>query len=305
MTVDPVTLDAAIRLAAFNWLEEQTAIHGDVLPWRLLQGGFEYDGRRVPLLSMQGIFKPAVLPELPLTIRTSHEGPYDDHFGYDDLLRYRYRGTDPQEPDNVRLRSAMRHHTPLIYLHGVVTGRYLAVWPVYIVGDDPGTLTFSVAADDARAARSLAEAAVPPPEVELRRRYATRDVRQRLHQRGFRERVLRAYRGQCPVCKLRHAELLEAAHIVPDTEPGGDPVVPNGLSLCRLHHGAFDHLLIGIRPDHTVEVRQSILEEEDGPMLLHGLKEIHDQRIWTPRSHERRPNPELLERRYERFRRAG
>ncbi len=87
MPTDPSTRDAAVRLAAFAWLEEQTALHGDVLPWSLLLAGFEYDGRRVPLVSMQGIFKSAVLPELPLTIRTSHEGPQGDHFGFDDVLR--------------------------------------------------------------------------------------------------------------------------------------------------------------------------------------------------------------------------
>ena len=82
--------------------------------------------------------------------------------------------------------------------------------------------------------------AVRYDDAGYRRRYATSQVRHRLHQQGFRERVLAAYREQCAMCRLRHPELLEAAHIIPDTEPGGDPIVPNGLSLCRLHHGAFD-----------------------------------------------------------------
>ena len=141
--------------------------------------------------------------------------------------------------------------------------------------------------------------------ADLRRQYATRETRQRLHQRSFRERVLQAYQDRCALCRLRHPELLEAAHIIPDSEPGGDPVVPNGISLCRLHHGAFDRYFIGIRPDYTVEVRHSILEETDGPMLRHGLQGVHNQRIWTPRSAERKPDPDLLERRYERFRKAG
>jgi putative restriction endonuclease len=99
--------------------------------------------------------------------------------------------------------------------------------------------------------------------------------------------------------------LLEAAHIIPDTEPGGEPIVPNGLSLCRLHHGAFDTYLLGIRPDYTVEVRRSVLEETDGPMLRHGLQGVHNQRIWTPRSANLKPARDLLERRYERFLKAG
>ena len=34
---------------------------------------------------------------------------------------------------------------PLVYLHGVVEGYYMASWPVFVVGDDSGMLTFTVA----------------------------------------------------------------------------------------------------------------------------------------------------------------
>jgi len=303
--------DTRIRLTIFAWLEEQTRIHGDVLPWSLLAHGLYVDGERVPLVSQQGIFKPRVLPELPLSIRTSAEGPYDDHFGRDgETLLYAYRGTDPKHPDNVRLRKTMAEQVPLVYFHGVVTGRYLAVWPVYVVGDDPGALMFSVMADQPvvglrAVASSVSESGRQAQNTDFRRRYTTTQVRQRLHQQGFRERVLAAYQQQCALCRLRHPELLEAAHIIPDNEPGGEPIVPNGLSLCRLHHGAFDTYLLGVRPDYTVDVRRSVLDETDGPMLRHGLQGVHNQRIWTPRSSELKPDRDLLERRYERFLKAG
>ena len=62
-------LDSRVRLAAFSFLEAETRrAPDDVLPHALLAKGFEFDGRRVPLLSPQGIFKPAILPEMPLTI---------------------------------------------------------------------------------------------------------------------------------------------------------------------------------------------------------------------------------------------
>jgi putative restriction endonuclease len=54
--------DMRVRLASFKWLEEQTSVHGDVLPWSLLIKGLEIDDERVPLVSMQGIFKPRVIP---------------------------------------------------------------------------------------------------------------------------------------------------------------------------------------------------------------------------------------------------
>jgi putative restriction endonuclease len=103
---------------------------------------------------------------------------------------------------------------------------------------------------------------------------------------------------------LGHEELLDAAHIIPDGEPGGDPIIPNGLALCKLHHAAFDRQFLAIRPDYIIEIRADILREKDGPMLVHGLKEMHDKRIILPKVVRERPSPALLERRYERFRSA-
>ena len=68
-----------------------------------------------------------------------------------------------------------------------------------------------------------------------------------------------------------------------DGKPRGEPVVSNGLALCKLHHAAFDANIIGIRPDYIVEVKRDVLDETDGPMLLHGLQGVHHSRIWTPR----------------------
>ena len=298
--------DKRVRLAAFQWLEDQVAARGDVLPRTLLQHGFEIAGERVPLISQQGIFKPRALEEIPISITTTVHGPYDDRMDADDLLRYRYRGTDPHHPDNVGLRKAMFRGTPLIYFHGILRGKYVAVWPVFIVGDDRESLAFRVAVDDpahidayARA-RSMA-VAEEEPEAAGRRRYVTGIVRQRLHQRAFRERVLEAYRRQCALCRLRHAELLDAAHIIPDGEPGGEAIVENGIALCKLHHAAFDGFFLGIRPDGIVQVRADILEEHDGPTLLHALQGLHGARALLPRSGRQRPSRERLEERYARF----
>jgi len=130
-------------------------------------------------------------------------------------------------------------------------------------------------------------------------------VRHRLHQQAFRARVLEAYRTRCALCRLRHQELLDAAHIIADAKPEGEPVVSNGLALCKLHHAAFDRHFLAVRPDYLIEIRQSVLEEEDGPMLLHGLKEMHRQPILLPHSEALRPDRGRLEERYEAFLRAG
>ena len=238
LTKDDIDIDLKVRLAAFNWLSKQVRIHGDALPRSVLAQGFEFENQRVPLVAPTGIFKPKLLPQIPLSITTTPEGPYDDSFGPDQLLLYRYRGTDPQHRDNAGLRMAMFRKVPLIYFHGVVPGKYLAVWPVFIVGDDPQNLTFKVAVDDMSLMASGWDSGTEAPSVsdtgaEARRAYITASVRNRLHQRGFRERVLRAYREQCAFCRLRHLELLEAAHIIPNGEPDGEPIVKNGISLCK------------------------------------------------------------------------
>lgn len=298
--------DAEVRAAAFDWLREQVGIHGDVLPWRTLTRGFEHRGHRVPLTGQQGIFKPRVL-EHPLSIRTAPSRPYEDGFGDDGLLRYRYRKQGgPDHPDNVGLRRALRLKLPLIYLHGIVKARYLAVWPVYVVDDDPLAGVFTVAVDDARIRVETGSGAeegflVAEDDPTARRRYVTGLVRHRLHQRTFREKVLRAYRSQCALCRLRHERLLDAAHIIADREEEGEPTVSNGVALCKLHHAAFDSFFLAIRPDYRIEVRRDILEESDGPMLIHGLQELHHRDILLPRADRHRPARELLERRYRQF----
>lgn len=303
--MDPAHQDALIRKAAFDWLEAQRTRYGEVLPRGLLAQGFEWQGERVPLVGPQGIFKPRVIPEIPLTITTAPNGPYEDHFADAHRLLYRYRGTDPNHHENVGLREAMRRRTPLIYLVGLIPGRYLPIWPVFIVADNPADLSFTVMADAQDTILDTlergAETARNSEPDEYRRRYITAAVQRRLHQTSFRERVLKAYAEQCALCRLRHRELLDASHIIPDTDPRGEPEVSNGLALCKIHHTAFDRYFIGIRPDAVVEVRPDILEEEDGPMLQHGLKGLHGQRLFLPRQARHRPDPEALAYRYESF----
>jgi putative restriction endonuclease len=273
---------------------------------RLLAAGFVFEGTRVPLLGPRGIFKPAVC-ELPLSITTvplvaGKQPPYPDHLS-GAMLSYSYRGQDPRHRDNAGLRRALELRVPLIYFFGTVPGQYLPAWPVFVVADNPASLTFSVQVDEA--AVLAAEPGLVLRDEDARRSYQTRITLQRMHQATFRQRVLRAYQLTCAVCQLRHAELLDAAHILPDGHPHGEPIVPNGLALCKLHHAAFDSNIIGIRPDLILEVRADILDEIDGPMLQHGLKGMHGQRIRVPQRVALQPRPEFLDERFELFRRAG
>jgi putative restriction endonuclease len=76
------------------------------------------------------------------------------------------------------------------------------------------------------------------------------------------------------------------------------------LSLCKIHHAAYDSNILGVDPGYVVHVRHDILEEQDGPMLRHGLQETEGQRIRLPRAASKRPHAEYLEERYRRFRAA-
>jgi putative restriction endonuclease len=299
-------IDLQVRLAAFNWLSEQVNIHGDVLPRQLLQQGFEFQSQRIPLVAPQGIFKPQIL-ELPISITTTPKGPYDDFLGKDNFLIYRYRGTDPNQRDNVGLRKVFELGRPLVYFHGLEPGKYLATYPVYIIGDDQSNLTFKVSVDDPVPAFEYAQTSVSRQIAEVsdaRHAYLTSTVKIRLQQRAFREKVLDAYRSQCAFCRLKHRELLDAAHIIPDNLPDGKSTIDNGLSLCKLHHSAYDSFIIGVTPDFIIQVREDVLEEEDGPVLQHGLKGLHGSKLILPSSKSKYPSRDALDWRYSRFTRA-
>jgi putative restriction endonuclease len=81
----------------------------------------------------------------------------------------------------------------------------------------------------------------------------------------------------------------------------GLPEVPNGLSLCRIHHAAYDGNILGVDPDCRIHVRRDILEETDGPMLIHGIQELQDKRIQLPRRAMDRPNADYLGERFRVF----
>ena len=228
------SLDDEIRAAAMAQVRRLRDLYGGRIPRSALMEGVSVRGQRIPIWNYQkGIFKPAALGRdgAALSVQTSAESPYDDvHDADAGEIVYKYRGENPSHPDNVALRQAMVATRPLIYLVAVDPGFYDAILPVYVAADDPGALQFKLLVDqmfavDMDSARTAA-----------RREYATRAVLQRLHQQRFRRMVLVAYREQCCICRLKHVELLDAAHILPDRHPKGEPIVTNGLGLCKIHH---------------------------------------------------------------------
>jgi putative restriction endonuclease len=290
----------AVRLAAFDHLRGR-----DTVTWQELVHGFSFEGERYPLISQRGINRLRRIGPVPLSVATAperpgRERPYDDRLGADDTIQYRYFGTDPSHPDNVGLRIAAAERVPLVYLYGLERSVYAPLFPVFVIRDDPATLSVTLQVDVGAASLSLPQ--VSEDRAALRA-YVTQAAKKRLHQFAFSRHVLHAYGRRCAMCRLRH--VLDAAHILPDGHPRGDPVVPNGLALCRLHHAVFDADIVGLHPDYRLVVRSDVLDEEDGPVLEHGLKRLHGSTILLPRRAASHPDRERVAERFEKFQRAG
>jgi putative restriction endonuclease len=287
---------------------EQDAVREDVFRWldaRRRAGAYEFsreelinytfNGERIPLLDTgRGIRNPADF-ESTLTIMTSSKKTeYSDGISPEGLVTYSYQSREGG--DNVKLLRAFTKADPLVYFLGVRPGYFVAFYPAYIVHDDPIQRTVSIALDE-----SLRLFDDPLHLKEYERRYAERLVKTRLHQPMFRARVLRAYESACTICSLKHAELLDAAHIIADSQAAGVAEVTNGLALCKIHHASYDQNLLGITPDYEVRIDRDLLEEVDGPMLRHGLQDMHGRPLTLPRRQADHPSRERLAEKYALF----
>lgn len=310
----PDPRDLALRQAALQRARELQERYDDLIPIVALREGFQYGGERVSFGSFfNGIYRPSIMHgRAALTINTAapkvgKPPPYEDSFDTSSG-RFTYRFRDPAKPtakaalaaeaDNNTLLAAFEDGEPLIYFRGIFPGQYALIAPAFITRVDRAARLIEL--DVALPLADLTERGlVSDPEV---RRYATHEAAYRLHQHRFRAAVLIAYRRRCAVCELKEAALLQAAHIVEDSDPRGIASVVNGIALCAIHHLAYDRNLLGIDPSGVVHITRRLLEETDGPMLKTGLQGFHNAPILQPAQKTERPDPELLEIRYERFR---
>lgn len=292
--------DEDVRSSCFSQLAILCAEFGDEVPYvGGLDRGFQFRGRRVPYLSrMKGIHRAAAQRgPAALSITTSAGGPYNDT-PTDAGVLYAYRSGSVDQADNRALREAMRLQVPLVYFVGTRPGWYTPIFPAFLTEDDPANRVVHVTYGRMIGPMDEREAASISDEIE--RSYVVREVNVRVHQRRFRAHVLPAYQDQCAICRLKEVRLLDAAHIVGDLEERGNAVVTNGVSLCSIHHRAFDQDLVGIDTDYRVRISPRLLDEDDGPML-DLLKGFQAQPIHVPRVAALRPDRERLAERFERF----
>jgi putative restriction endonuclease len=261
---------------------------------------FVYDGEIVRLIDPQGgIWNPGASwtasPALSatLSINTTLSGIYDDQEVADGLWRYDYQ-SGGVEGKNTKLRKAWELQLPIIWFRQQEIGRRYVPYLVYVVDDFP-ELGYCLISPDL----SLSLAIKTGDEIQ--KRYALREMKQRLHQPAFRAKVLSAYGVRCAVCNLQMGALLEGAHITPDSDPNSSTKVNNGISLCKIHHSAYDATLLGIDTDFSIHIRADVMQESDGPMLKYGLQEMHGKDLILPSQQDHWPDLSRLSDRFHEF----
>ncbi|MEI8067289.1 MAG: HNH endonuclease [Actinomycetes bacterium] len=259
-------------------------------------GKFNYAGQEVRVIDSQGgiwnpkgPWGPGMEFVATLSINTTNSGKYEDQEMSGGLWRYDYQAGG-SAGKNTKMRKVMEFQFPLLWFVQQENGRYIP-YRVFIISDFPADGYCLIAPD-----RELAS--VASSESEIERRYAERIMKQRLHQPAFRAKVLAAYETKCAICRINHGRLLDAAHIIPDSDQSSTTSVTNGLSLCKIHHAAYDINIVGIDAEYKIHIRYDLMEEVDGPMLEHGFKGADKTELWIPRNVAAQPNPELLSRRF-------
>lgn len=302
--IDP---DRQIRSRAITWVLDLHKRSG-TLSWGQIKQGFQFQGEQIRLATRaRGIFKPKQMKTL-LSIktvipRTGRKVWYDDQsidqavFGRREHFEYSFMKGSRADQVNALLIQACNLRLPIIYLVGVAPGLYEPIVPAFIYDFDSASRRCSVGPGYP----SVIQQGIPD-DVDSRR-YSVGLAQARLHQSKFRASVLSAYGNRCAITGLPVARLLDAAHIVEDgNEKLGQPVVPNGLPLSKIHHAAFDADLIGIDPDRKIHLATKLLDEHDGPML-ELLKGCDGKTMHLPKRYEDYPDPARLEARFAHFRR--
>lgn len=121
------------------------------------------------------------------------------------------------------------------------------------------------------------------------------EAENKIRKAGFRQAIMRIYEYTCSVCQIHILTLdgesvTEAAHIIPFSISKNDDV-RNGISLCKLHHWAFDKGLISLNKTHRVIVSELISER--GPTEWR-LKTLQGKEILLPDHKELYPAQEAL-----------
>lgn len=303
----PITTSQEIRAAAgFEILKLVRSRGTNIVPWSDIDKGFIFQGTRIYYATKaRGIFKPKeIVDEAALSIkevrpsRAGRVAPYNDRDLENGLVAYRLQRGELSNSSNRQLTEAYRQRQPLIFFRGVEDALYEVIYPVFVLSIDPKTMEAVVTLDAGNLGPDSSESS--QLEEPIVRGYSETRGRSRHHQPAFRKRVLLAYGLRCALTGLPLPKLLQAAHIIPDSEDG-EASVRNGIAMSYLHHAAFEQNLLGIDPDGIIHLSESIRTTKDGPLFEHGIIRLDQQSIRLPSFQGHRPNRDFLAQRFEEF----
>jgi putative restriction endonuclease len=302
---------SAILQAAFDKLSDLESMWGDEIPWAEISQGFVLGTETVLMANKaRGIFKPRQMTRGLMSIKTTEpragrERRYNDLEIGSEFYQYALQVGDVYGGGNRHLWEAKEDQSPFVYFHAVAPGIYKAIWPCYVLAihlekQQCDIIVGPRTSIDHGQTSAVIYALPSAPE----RAYAIRESRIRLFQATFRENVLLCYKKQCAISQLKVPQLLDAAHITPDSDEDSTTEVSNGIALSKLHHRAFDAHFIGISPDRLVEVGPK-LRSQASSYFLDSFMKCHGSKIFVPSIKEAQADQDRLARRYEKFKRAN
>lgn len=275
-------------------------------------------GLQIKVSSAQkGIWKPAGTPYAVSVVQTS-KGVYADQdpiFGDEGAWEYYYHQEGKSAEDladpyrlyaNAGLFRCMAEGVPvgvIIPAASVVgyqvlglafvadySGGYFRLDGPVSVGAGAGTQ----APDVSVSLLSFSEGFFDPDAEEDSRLKVLSQVARRQGAPRFRRALIEAYEGRCAMTRYDAPAALEAAHILPYRGPQTNHIT-NGLLLRADLHDLFDLGLLSVSPD---TMRLALSAQLEGTMY----EPLADEPLWTPRERALWPNPEALQKHFERSR---
>jgi putative restriction endonuclease len=95
-------------------------------------------------------------------------------------------------------------------------------------------------------------------ELPKKRQIIYSTLSKKFRERGFTRRVLKAYSHQCAFSGMQ-LKLVDAAHIIPVSDPTSTDETSNGLALSPLYHRAFDNGLVTLNDNYQIIVNEKRL----------------------------------------------
>jgi len=141
---------------------------------------------------------------------------------------------------------------------------YERIYDVAPEADDAGSLVDAKPEDEREFIDSGED------ESSISRRHKLVDVVRNFRDARFRPLVLRAYSYRCCLTGVA-LRLVDAAHIVPVSEPSSTDEPNNGIALNPLLHRAYDNGLLGLLPDGRTALNQRLINDLESKRLHAGL----------------------------------